>query len=216
MAACSSRALPCSRILSLHQHPHHLNVSQRASAALLTKPSRRLGAALRLAASASSTAATSSAGSSTSSFVQLYAGLAGVLAPGGAVAARPTPLGRGLVAEQPAAKGDTLLSGKLWSGLSLIGMTPLCRSHAWHAHPSPARSLCCRLAVDWANMLCVTDQPKTTGNAFGRRCLEDWQMLHGPLPPLLQRYLLAGACYHCQKCFAAALWPLQKEVGSMP
>lgn len=113
MAACSSRALPCSGVLSLHQHPHHLNVSQRASAALLTKPSRRLGAALRLAASASSTAATSSAGSSTSSFVQLYAGLAGVLAPGGAVAARPTPLGRGLVAEQPAAKGDTLLSGKL-------------------------------------------------------------------------------------------------------
>ena len=49
-----------------------------------------------------------------------------------------------------------------------------------------------RLAVDWANLLCVTDQPKQTGNAFGRRCLEDWQLLHGPLPPLLQRYLLAG------------------------
>ena len=143
MAACSSRALPCSGILSLHQHPHHLNVSQRASAALLTKPSRRLGAALRLAASASSTAATSSAGSSTSNFVQLYAGLAGVLAPGGAVAARPTPLGRGLVAEQPAAKGDALLSGKLWwPGMMLDGMMPLYHSHAW-----PCASLTCPLPL---------------------------------------------------------------------
>ncbi|PRW59741.1 acyl-coenzyme A oxidase peroxisomal isoform B [Chlorella sorokiniana] len=92
---------------------------------------------------------------SAKSFEKLYDGLAGVLAPGGAVAARPTPLGRGLVAEQPIAKGNVLLS------------------------------------VDWANLLCVTDQPKQTGNAFGRRCLEDWQLLHGPLPPLLQRYLLA-------------------------
>lgn len=62
-----------------------------------------------------------------------------------------------------------------------------------------------RLAVDWANLLCVTDQPKKTGNAFGRRCLEDWQLLHGPLPPLLQRYLLAGGwqvCWHTWLCIA--------------
>lgn len=61
------------------------------------------------------------------------------------------------------------------------------------------------VAVDWCNLLCVTDQPKQTGNAFGRRCLEDWQMLHGPLPPLLQRYLLAGGrravwCAAALKC----------------
>jgi hypothetical protein len=41
-------------------------------------------------------------------------------------------------------------------------------------------------------MLCVTDQPKL-GSAFGRRVLDDWQLLHGRLPPLLVRYLLGGA-----------------------
>lgn len=58
-------------------------------------------------------------------------------------------------------------------------------------------------AVDWCNLLCVTDQPKQTGNAFGRRCLEDWQMLHGPLPPLLQRYLLSGGRLVPLLCCAA-------------
>lgn len=46
------------------------------------------------------------------SFEQLYGSLAGVLAPGGAVAAAPTPLGRGLVAQAPISQGSTLLSGE--------------------------------------------------------------------------------------------------------
>lgn len=69
--------------------------------------------ALRPAASSAGAAPTSSTEPLVSnSFEQLYSGLAGVLAPGGAVAARPTLLGRGLVAEQPVAKGDVLLSGE--------------------------------------------------------------------------------------------------------
>lgn len=47
-------------------------------------------------------------------------------------------------------------------------------------------------AVPWANLLCVTDQPGATGNAFGKRLLGDWQLLHGKLPPLLNKYLLGG------------------------
>jgi hypothetical protein len=47
------------------------------------------------------------------------------------------------------------------------------------------------LSVDWCNILCVTDEP-SKGSAFGRRVLEDWQLLHGRLPPLLVRYLLGG------------------------
>lgn len=46
--------------------------------------------------------------------------------------------------------------------------------------------------MDWANLLCVTDHPQQTGNALGRRVLEDSQLLHAKLPPLLVRYLLAG------------------------
>lgn len=49
------------------------------------------------------------------------------------------------------------------------------------------------LAVDWANMLCVTDDPsKPAGSTFGKRVLQDWQLLHGKIPPLLSSYLLKG------------------------
>lgn len=53
------------------------------------------------------------------------------------------------------------------------------------SHPWPS--------VDYFNVLCVTDEP-AKGNALGRRALEDWQLLHGKLPPLLNRYLLGGQC----------------------
>jgi hypothetical protein len=48
------------------------------------------------------------------------------------------------------------------------------------------------LQVDWCNMLCVSDKP-SRGSAFGRRLLDDWQALHGPLPPLLAGFLLSEA-----------------------
>ena len=68
----------------------------------------------------------------------------------------------------------------------------------------------CPPAVDWANMLCVTDQPKL-GDAFGRRVLGDWQMLHGRLPPLLVRYLVGGTCggggWHMPSCTCTACSP---------
>ena len=124
--------------------------------------------------------------------------LAGVLAPGGAVAAAPTPLGRGLVAQQQIAQGATLLSGDhLWvqefeakllqAAARLMGVFGVALARATPAGPCLRLSPWCS-AVDWANLLCVTDEP-AKGNAFGRRVLEDWQLLHGRLPPLLNRYL---------------------------
>ncbi|EFN53459.1 hypothetical protein CHLNCDRAFT_136721 [Chlorella variabilis] len=107
----------------------------------------------------------------------MYNQLAGVLAaPGGAVAAGPTPLGRGLVATQQVTQGATLLS------------------------------------VDWANMLCVTDQPKL-GDAFGRRVLGDWQMLHGRLPPLLVRYLVGDEGDWFVRLAAWLLWLRRNAQG---
>ena len=90
--------------------------------------------------------------------------------------------------------------------LAQAGANPLQRlclavTHThWRRSPhSVAAAAVCRrpvlscLAVDWCNLLCVTDAP-AAGNAFGRRVLEDWQLLHGRLPPLLVRYLLGGEC----------------------
>ena len=69
-----------------------------------------------------------------------------------------TPLGRGLVATQPATAGATLL------------------------------------AVEWCHMLAVADRPGElpAGPAFSKRVLQDWQLLHGKMPPLLVSYLLSG------------------------
>lgn len=108
------------------------------------QPSRRRFAARRAAASATGAAATGSSAVASQTFEQLYAGLAGVLAPGAAVAARPTPLGRGLVAEQPAAAGDVLLSGecnvtvkRLSKGLHTLGSQPNTLQHVcWARQPS--------------------------------------------------------------------------------
>lgn len=50
-------------------------------------------------------------------FARLYSQLSGILAPGGAVAAAPTPLGRGLVATHDVAQGATLLSGEGLGGV---------------------------------------------------------------------------------------------------
>lgn len=112
MAACLSQPVACSGALQPHRLQSCPETTRVSPPARPPQPSRRRAVALRAAASSAAAAATSSSGTSPSSFEQLYVGLAGVLAPGGAVAARPTPLGRGLVAEQPVATGDVLLSGK--------------------------------------------------------------------------------------------------------
>lgn len=72
------------------------------------------------------------------------------------VSAGPTPLGRGLIAKEPAMKGARLLS------------------------------------IDRAGLLCVTDKPSVSGDDFGRKVLEEWQLLHGRLPPLLLNYILSS------------------------
>ena len=78
----------------------------RHGAARPSVPSRRLVAQ-------ASAAPVSTGSSSNSSVTDMYNQLAGVLAaPGGAVAAGPTPLGRGLVATQQVTQGATLLSGE--------------------------------------------------------------------------------------------------------
>ena len=155
------------------------------------------------------------------SFEQLYAGLAGVLdGAGGVVAAGKTPLGRGLVAQQPIAQGSTLLSGG-WAGTvhALLAaectMARSCQRLAASARrlSSPTRAASPWPAVDWCNLLAVTDQPSKTGNAFGRRVLEDWQLLHGRLPPLLQRYLLAEEGDWFLRLSAWLLWLRRNATG---
>jgi hypothetical protein len=55
---------------------------------------------------------------------------------------------------------------------------------------SPKGSLL--LDIDWCNVITVTDDPEKTGNAYGQQALEDWQLVHGELPPLLRSFLLSG------------------------
>lgn len=96
------------------------------------------------------------------------------------------------------------LAGVLAAPASAVtaGRTPLGRGLVTTQDVAAGRTL---LSVDWANLLCVTDQPSKTGNAFGRRVLEDWQLLHGRLPPLLNRYLLSGACMPSRRPVAGVL-----------
>ncbi len=134
MAACLSRVfVPCG-MLHHQRHICDLNVHKNAPNARPPRPITRRGVARRAVAPVAGAAATDSTAASCQSFEQLYAGLAGVLAPGGAVAARPTPLGRGLVAEQQVAKGDVLLSGKSVDALyAYVMVSAVCSS-------SPTRS----------------------------------------------------------------------------
>lgn len=105
----AARAVACSGIAARHQQ-----FWDQRDCVLPPVRQQRQPSSRRLAgAPVISAAATDGSTTASRTFEQLYAGLAGVLAPGGVVAARPTPLGRGLVAEQPAAQGDVLLSGKL-------------------------------------------------------------------------------------------------------
>jgi hypothetical protein len=68
--------------------------------------------------------------------------------------------------------------------------TSLCRGLVAQVDLHPGQVL---LSVDWANLLCVTDDPSGAGgNAFGARVLGDWQMLHGALPARLNAFLLDG------------------------
>lgn len=48
------------------------------------------------------------------------------------------------------------------------------------------------IGIDWCHMLCITDDPRKAGNAFGRRVLQDWQALHQKMPPLLVNYVLSS------------------------
>lgn len=63
------------------------------------------------------------------------------------------------------------------------------------------------LSIDRAGLLCVTDKPSVSGDGFGRKVLEEWQLLHGRLPPLLLNYVLsndAGGWF--QRMTAWLLW----------
>lgn len=73
------------------------------------------------------------------------------------------------------------------------------------------------LAIDWCNMLCVTLRPELRGDAFSRRVLDDWQALHGPLPPLLYAYLTAspGSDWFL-RLTALQLWVLKHGGGVWP
>ena len=48
------------------------------------------------------------------------------------------------------------------------------------------------LDVDWCNVITVTDDPDKAGSVYGQQALEDWQLIHGELPPLLRSFLLSG------------------------
>ncbi|KAL4459118.1 hypothetical protein ABPG75_013983 [Micractinium tetrahymenae] len=68
------------------------------------------------------------------------------------------------------------------------------------------------LSVDYFNMLCITDEP-AKGNVLGRRALEDWQLLHGRLPPLLNRYLLGDEGDWFVRLAAWLLWLKRNAAG---
>lgn len=68
------------------------------------------------------------------------------------------------------------------------------------------------LSVEYFNLLCVTDEP-AKGAALGRRALEDWQLLHGRLPPLLNRYLLSDEGDWFVRLAAWLLWLKQNATG---
>jgi hypothetical protein len=94
-----------------------------------------------------------------------------------------------------------LLAGVLAPGNTLkADYTPLGRGLV-ATQPIPAQTP--MLAVDWANMMCVTDMPNgKAGNAFGKRVLQDWQLLHKKMPPLLVSYLMgsSGKPLRQQRC----------------
>jgi hypothetical protein len=56
------------------------------------------------------------------------------------------------------------------------------------------------LALDWANLLCVSDAPDTEGTTFSRQVWQDWQSLYGPMPPLLVSTLMDGESGCQQGC----------------
>lgn len=59
----------------------------------------------------------------------------------------------------------------------------------------------------------MTDEPRRTGAAFGRRVLEDWQLLHGRLPPLLNKYLLSDEGDYFVRLAALLLWLRRNAQG---
>eukprot|EP00878_Enallax_costatus_P035849 GHUV01040088.1.p1 GENE.GHUV01040088.1~~GHUV01040088.1.p1 ORF type:complete len:486 (+),score=115.66 GHUV01040088.1:144-1601(+) len=62
------------------------------------------------------------------------------------------------------------------------------------------------ISVDAFNLLCVTDEPLRTGNAFGSAALADWQLLHSELPPILASYLLSRRGDWFKRLVAWLLW----------
>lgn len=123
-------------------------------------------------------------------FEEEYLMLASVVSPDTVLSAKHTQLGRGLV--------------------------PTCSIYSGQVV----------LAVDWMNMLCVSDEPsaalerlkKSGSNSesdddpslvsqyfFGKKCLEDWQSIHGEMPPILVNFLLSDT-HWASRLAAWLLW----------
>lgn len=145
-----------------------------------------------------------------------FAELAAALAPDTLLKADYTPLGRGLVAAQPVAAGTPLLAVD-WCHMLAVSAARQLRSGGGEAaaaaqcllmhfalqaiylsfHQAIARQLyyiamkLCRIRID-ALAVQVTDVPSKAGTEFSKRVLQDWQLLHHKMPPLLVAFLLSG------------------------
>ena len=67
-------------------------------------------------------------------------------------------------------------------GALTAGATPLGRGLIARRAVARGQAL---LTVELWNALCISDG----GGAFGAAALDEWQMVHGPLPPMLNAYL---------------------------
>ena len=70
------------------------------------------------------------------------------------------------------------------------GLTPLGRGLLATRPAAPGATL---LSVDVCCALGVATHAPAAPGGFARSALADWQAVHGPLPPLLVRYVLAGS-----------------------
>lgn len=104
-------------------------------------------------------------------------------------------------------------------------------AHVLTAGPTPlGRGLIARqcvdrgaplLAVESWNVLCVSDEPEgKAGGTYGKQSLEEWEAVHGPLPPLLQQYILSGSGWftrlvawllHVSR-HSGGIWPLYRTL----
>lgn len=98
-------------------------------------------------------------------------------------------------------------------GALTAGATPLGRGLiARRAVPAGAPLL----TVELWNALCIDD----AGGAFGARALDDWQAVHGPLPPLLDAYLRSGSDWFLRLVawllyvarHGSGVWPLYRAL----